>query len=91
MRPLKYAKDNSTTESALLHAVDNLKLKKLDKVSIILLQPTSPIRLKGSIDKAINKFEKENADSLVSVNQPKIFIGGIVKKQLLFIHWIKDL
>ncbi len=73
LRPLKYAKDNSTTESALLHAVDNLKLKKLDKVSIILLQPTSPIRLKGSIDKAINKFEKENADSLVSVNPTKNF------------------
>ena len=80
LRPSKYAKDNSSTESALIHAVDNLKLSNSDKTSIVLLQPTSPIRFNGSIDKAIYKFEKENADSLVSVNATKNFYWRYDKK-----------
>ncbi len=82
LRPLKYAGDNSTTESVLVHAVKNLDLNKSDKVSIILLQPTSPIRLNGSIDKAIHKFEKDNADSLVSVNATKNFYWSYDKKPI---------
>ena len=74
LRPSRYATDNSTTESVLLHAVKYLRIRGYkDLTSVILLQPTSPIRLEGSIDKAIDKFEKEKADSLVSVVPTKNF------------------
>ena len=48
--------------------------------AIVLLQPTSPVRLKKSIDSAIYKFEKERADSLVSVNLTKNFFWKKDKK-----------
>ena len=74
LRPKKYAQDYSTTESVLIHAVKKLRLEILkNETSIVLLQPTSPIRYKNSIDKAINRFEIEKADSLVSVNSTRKF------------------
>ncbi len=74
LRPTIYSQDNSSTESVLLHAIEKLEIKDLKfKTSIVLLQPTSPIRFRDSIDQSISKFEKENADSLVSVNATKNF------------------
>ena len=80
IRPHKYSKDNSTTESVLLHFIEKMKLSEEDNVCLLLLQPTSPIRFNDSIDKAIIKFEKENADSLVSVNKTKNFYWKYDKK-----------
>lgn len=74
LRPTIYSQDNSSTESVLLHAIEKLEIKDLKmRTSIVLLQPTSPIRFQDSIDQSISKFEKENADSLVSVNATKNF------------------
>lgn len=74
LRPKKYAQDFSTTESVLIHAIKKLG-REISKntTSIVLLQPTSPVRYKNSIDKAIKRFETEKADSLVSVNATKNF------------------
>lgn len=81
LRPHKYAKDNSSTESVLLHFIDKVKFSESnDHICVVLLQPTSPIRFEGSIDKAIDKFEQEKADSLVSVVATKNFYWKFNKK-----------
>ena len=79
LRPEKFATDSATTEEVLLHAVEALSVSNNNN-AIVLLQPTSPVRLKRSIDSAIYKFEKERADSLVSVNLTKNFFWKKDKK-----------
>tara|TARA_Y100001970_G_C13984612_1_gene725011 strand:+ start:38 stop:715 length:678 start_codon:yes stop_codon:yes gene_type:complete len=63
LRPSKYAKDNSASDSAWLHALNFLN-KKISIKNIVGLQPTSPIRNKNDIDKACKKFIKNKYDSL---------------------------
>ena len=63
-RPLDIATDTATTESAIEHFL-NLSNKKPD--IIVLLQATSPLRPKGSLDNALNHFQKGGYDSLLSV------------------------
>ena len=79
LRPEKIATDSATTEEVLLHAIEAMGIPNKNN-AIVLLQPTSPIRLKRSIDSAINKFEKDRADSLVSVNLTKNFFWKKDKK-----------
>ncbi len=62
-RPLKYAKDNSTSESAWLHAYKFLK-KKIIINNIVGIQPTSPLRNKDDFDNACKIFIKKKYDSL---------------------------
>ena len=66
LRPKKYAKDNSTSESAWLHAVKFLQKNKVQFKNIIGLQPTSAIRGREDIDRAFNLFNKKKFDSLFS-------------------------
>lgn len=65
-RPKKYAKDNSTSDSAWIHAVKLLK-KKIKVLNIVGLQPTSPLREKNDLDRACSNFLKKKFDSLLSV------------------------
>ena len=62
-RPNELASDTATTFDAIKHAVDNYE--KYDY--IVLLQPTSPLRDRDHIDKAIELLESKNADAVVSV------------------------
>lgn len=68
MRPSSLSNDTATTESALLHALEWLK-KSENYVpnNVVLLQATSPLRHEGAIDEAIDKYNAEQADSLLSV------------------------
>ncbi len=68
LRPEELSGDTAGTESALLHAVNWLKQHEAyEPDAVVLLQATSPHRYSQSIDNAINKFEADNADSLLSV------------------------
>ena len=53
LRPKKFSRDTSTTESVIKHYLDNWSYKD---ETIVLLQPTSPIRHKHTLDRAILKF-----------------------------------
>jgi len=64
MRPAELATDSAATEPVLLHALDSIQPAP---DAVVLLQPTSPLRLPTAIDRAIAQFEAERADSLVSV------------------------
>lgn len=66
-RPAELATDSTPTEPVLLHALDELEHAGYRPDAILLLQPTSPYRRTGTLDSAIAQFEREGADSLVSV------------------------
>ena len=67
LRPKKHSKDNSSTESVIEHYINNWSTK--NEETIILLQPTSPIRKKNLIDSSISKFFDGCYDSLLSITQ----------------------
>lgn len=67
LRPEDLSGDTSSTESAMLHALEFEASQGRDYVAIVLLQPTSPLRLKGTIDSAISACLDNGYDSLVGV------------------------
>ena len=72
-RPANIASDTSTTESAIEHYLNNTKQPNI----IVLLQPTSPLRPKGSLDKAIKHFKDNQFDSLLSITPTHRFFWRI--------------
>lgn len=69
-RPTELSGDRATSESALLHALDLLEGETGIQVGLVVfLQATSPLRKPGDIDRAIERFEAEGADSLISVTK----------------------
>ena len=86
-RPSYLCKDNCSTESAIIHAMNNLKKFFNDKeTSVILLQPTSPLRNAKDINRAIINFEKYKYDSLFSAYEKK-FTFWEKKKKLYPINY----
>lgn len=69
MRPKELSGDNTKEIDVALHAIDwfnnNSKLKQCGL--IMLLQPTSPLRKKEDIDKAIEYLFLKEAKAIVSV------------------------
>ncbi len=66
-RPPQFATDTSSSEEALLHAIDFIEYEKNITIDIVVfLQATSPVREKDDIDNAIRKYLSEKADSLFS-------------------------
>jgi len=69
IRPSNLARDESSSEDAILHTLKWLKSNEDKQYDyFILLQPTSPLRNQKHIDEAFEKFENTvSADSLISV------------------------
>jgi YrbI family 3-deoxy-D-manno-octulosonate 8-phosphate phosphatase len=66
-RPAKLSDDTATSESALLHVLDHRKQCGLDDPDIVVfLQCTSPVRRADDINRAIEQFVREGADSMFS-------------------------
>ena len=77
-RPSNLASDNATTESVIEHYINNSKQPNI----VVLLQPTSPLRPKGSLDIAIKYFQKNNFDSLLSIVPTHRFFWRTENNQL---------
>lgn len=67
VRPSELANDTASSIAVVQHTVDFLASKNEFFDAICLLQPTSPFREKGFINKAISIFATSNSDALVSV------------------------
>lgn len=65
-RPDYLCEPGSTTESALIHAIDYLSAQGQHYDYVICLQPTSPIRFSGLLDRCIEQLEEDDADSLLA-------------------------
>jgi len=65
MRPAELAQDQTPGLDPVLHALD--QLPQYD--SVLLLQPTSPLRTTDDIDGCLNLVMREKAQSVVSVSE----------------------
>jgi N-acylneuraminate cytidylyltransferase len=65
-RPDDISGDKSTSESAILHAVDKIESIGKEIQYVVFLQATSPLRESSDIDNAVQKIIDERADSLFS-------------------------
>lgn len=68
MRPAEYATDEASTESVLLHFMENIEFDHL-----VTIQATSPLLTSTDLDRAINNFQSENYDSMLSCVRTKRF------------------
>jgi CMP-N,N'-diacetyllegionaminic acid synthase len=70
IRPRKFSKDNSTSASALKHAlVESEKIFNKKFEYVIELMATNPLKSVIDINGVINILIKNNADSVIAVNQ----------------------
>ncbi len=70
VRPSNLATDNAGSNEVIMHALNFYIKKNINYDGIVLLQPTSPLRLKKQITEALAKFSK-SIDMLVSVKETK--------------------
>ena len=71
LRPNEISGDRASSESALLHALDQMT-EEPDLV--VFLQATSPLRKIDDIDNAINQLIEDKADSLLSLIETQEFM-----------------
>ncbi|MDP4540583.1 acylneuraminate cytidylyltransferase family protein [Qipengyuania sp. DY56-A-20] len=74
LRPSHLASDTAATEPVMLHALAEMERNRGAYDLILLLQPTSPYRTSGTIDRAFEKFVETGADSLLSVVESHAFL-----------------
>ena len=68
LRPRVLAKDNSSSADALFYTIERIKRERRQEIPVVvLLQPTSPLRLSSDIDQAVQIFFKKDADQVMSV------------------------
>jgi CMP-N,N'-diacetyllegionaminic acid synthase len=66
-RPPELATDESPTVDAVLHAIDALEARGVPVGTVVLLQPTSPLRTAADVDAAVELHAEGGCDSVVSV------------------------
>lgn len=71
LRPSELATDTAGSREVMLHAVDYFGKEGKDYDTIVLLQPTSPLRDPEDIRRAIQLYESSDADMVVSVREAK--------------------
>lgn len=86
-RPNELANDTASSESALIHAVEQIKSAGVEIDLVVFLQCTSPIRTAEDIDNAINKITTESADSLLSVSPNHRFLWQEVNNKAQSINY----
>tara|TARA_B110000014_G_scaffold263239_1_gene259335 strand:- start:2045 stop:2743 length:699 start_codon:yes stop_codon:yes gene_type:complete len=79
-RPLEISGDNATTETAIQHVIDQSNFE--DNCILILLQATSPIRPKKSLDKMITLFNNNKYDSMLTLSPIHPLLWKIDNKTL---------
>lgn len=68
LRPSQFAQDQTSTEAVITHYYTHLRENGHSAPdAIVLLQCTSPIREKNSIDRYLDEFETGNFDSMLTV------------------------
>lgn len=67
LRPKELSDDTASTTDVIIHAIDYYKNKSVYFDLIVVLQPTSPLRISDDIDTAIALLNEKNATAIVSV------------------------
>lgn len=71
LRPAELATDTAGSREVMLHAADFMNKNGEKYDSIVLLQPTSPLRNPDDIRRGIEIFRNSDADMVVSVNEAR--------------------
>jgi CMP-N,N'-diacetyllegionaminic acid synthase len=74
VRPAELARDDSPTEDALLHALDELGA---DPDLVVTLEPTSPLRTPELIDACILLARECDADTVITVVESRSIYGKL--------------
>ena len=86
-RPKKLAKDSTLIFQVIKHTIEHYIKKNIYFKNIVLIEPTSPIRHSGEIDKILRFVMKNNIKSLVTVgkvdNQHPNFLFKLSKNNFL--------
>lgn len=69
-RPAELASDTASSDSVISHTLDHLVLSGVNVSTLVLLQPTSPLRTFAHVDDAVYKLQSQNADCVISVFEP---------------------
>ncbi len=67
LRPPELAEDTTATEPVVHHALAALDSMGTVASTVMLLQATSPLRLPGTLDRALAEFAQTGVDSMVGV------------------------
>lgn len=67
LRPAHLAQDETPTEPVVRHAIDFRTAQGRRPDAVMLLQATSPVRLPGTLDRALAQFRESDVDTLVGV------------------------
>ena len=84
LRPKRLSGDKSNVIDAVFHALDWLEKKNLKFDAVMMLQPTSPIRIDKEIKKIINQFKDKKLSSIVSVVENENSYNTV---QVINNHW----
>lgn len=68
LRPEYLSNDHASSFDVIKHAIDFLTLSRSNEL-IVLLQPTSPLRLASEIDAALEFFVQKDAKGVVSISE----------------------
>jgi CMP-N,N'-diacetyllegionaminic acid synthase len=79
-RPDDISGDLASSEAAWLHALDQVDGRLGPFTRIVALQATSPIREPSDIDNALDAFERDKLDSLLSVCEVEDYFNWRVGK-----------
>ncbi|MGQ4538384.1 acylneuraminate cytidylyltransferase family protein [Dermabacteraceae bacterium P7074] len=80
-RPDELAQDATATEPVILHAMDVAESEGHELEGVMLLQATSPVRLPGTLDRAVAQFRESGCDSLVGVIPESPFFWHLPEKE----------
>ena len=67
LRPAELAQDSTQTEPVIEHAIAHRTAAGRRPDAVMLLQATSPVRLAGTLDRAVQQFVETGVDSLIGV------------------------
>lgn len=79
-RPDEISGDLASSKSAWLHALEQIDGKLGPFTRIVALQATSPIREASDIDGALERFERDKLDSLLSVCEVEDYFNWRIGK-----------
>jgi len=90
-RPKILSEDNSSTESCLIHACDEMfKIDSQYPSLVVTLEPTSPLRKLETINHCIKAvLDSNTSDSILCITKTSACFG-FINKQNKFEHYIKN-
>lgn len=73
-RPAELAEDTTASEPVIEHAIEVITAAGGRPAQVMFLQATSPIRLPGTLGRALREFADSGVDSMVGVVPAEIFL-----------------